>query len=82
MDACVALLNDPELDIEKLIEILPAPDFPTAALIYGTAGIKEGYRTGRGRVVMRARCHFEDIGKGDRQAIIIDELLCRRRTTL
>jgi len=74
VDACMALLSDPELDIEKLIEILPAPDFPTAALIYGTAGIKEGYRTGRGRVVMRARCHFEDIGKGDRQAIIIDEL--------
>jgi DNA gyrase subunit A len=74
VDACMALLNDPELDIEKLIAILPAPDFPTAALIYGTAGIKEGYRTGRGRVVMRARVHFEDIGKGDRQAIIIDEL--------
>ncbi len=74
IDACLALLDNPEMDIEKLIEILPAPDFPTAALIYGTAGIKEGYRTGRGRVVMRARCHFEDIGKGDRQAIIIDEL--------
>jgi len=74
VDACLALLNDPEMDIEKLIEIVPAPDFPTAAMIYGTAGIKEGYRTGRGRVVMRARCHFEDIGKGDRQAIIIDEL--------
>ncbi|HKB59534.1 MAG TPA: DNA gyrase subunit A [Gallionellaceae bacterium] len=74
VDACMALLSDPELDIEKLIEILPAPDFPTAALIYGTAGIKEGYRTGRGRVVMRARVHFEGIGKGDREAIIIDEL--------
>jgi len=74
VDACLALLDDPELAVEKLIEIVPAPDFPTAALIYGTAGIKEGYRTGRGRVVMRARCHFEDIGKGDRQAVIIDEL--------
>ncbi|HEY5994963.1 MAG TPA: DNA gyrase subunit A [Gallionellaceae bacterium] len=74
VDACLALLDNPELDIEELIKILPAPDFPTAALIYGTSGIKEGYRTGRGRVVMRARCHFEDIGKGDRQAIIIDEL--------
>ena len=70
----MALLDDPELDIEQLIAIIPAPDFPTAGFIYGTAGIKEGYRTGRGRVVMRARCHFEDIGKGDRQAIIIDEL--------
>jgi len=53
---------------------VPAPDFPTAGFIYGLAGVKEGYRTGRGRVVMRARTHFEDIGKGDRQAIIIDEL--------
>jgi DNA gyrase subunit A len=62
------------MDIEQLIELVPAPDFPTAGFIYGLAGVKEGYRTGRGRVVMRARTHFEDIGKGDRQAIIIDEL--------
>ncbi|MDH4284130.1 MAG: DNA gyrase subunit A [Gallionellaceae bacterium] len=74
VDACLALLKNPEMDIEQLIELVPAPDFPTAGYIYGTAGIKEGYRTGRGRVVMRARTHFEDIGKGDRQAIIIDEL--------
>ncbi|MGO8755503.1 MAG: DNA gyrase subunit A [Gallionellaceae bacterium] len=74
VDACLALLKDPEMDIEQLIGIIPAPDFPTAGFIYGTAGIKEGYRTGRGRVMMRARCHFEDIGKGERQAVIIDEL--------
>ncbi|MDR2196318.1 MAG: DNA gyrase subunit A [Gallionellaceae bacterium] len=74
VDACLALLNAPEMDIEQLIEYVPAPDFPTAGFIYGLAGVKEGYRTGRGRVVMRARCHFEDIGKGERQAIIIDEL--------
>ncbi|MCX7628183.1 MAG: DNA gyrase subunit A [Methylophilaceae bacterium] len=74
VDACLALLKDPELDVEALIEIIPAPDFPTAGIIYGTAGVKEGYRTGRGRCVMRARTHFEEIGKGDRQAIIIDEL--------
>ncbi|GAB4125568.1 MAG: DNA gyrase subunit A [Sideroxydans sp.] len=74
VDACLALLRDPEMDIEQLIELVPAPDFPTAGFIYGLAGVKEGYRTGRGRVVMRARCHFEDIGKGERQAIIIDEL--------
>jgi DNA gyrase subunit A len=74
VDACLALLREPEMDIEKLIELVPAPDFPTAAFIYGLAGVKEGYRTGRGRVVMRARTHFEDIGKGDREAIIIDEL--------
>ena len=53
---------------------MPAPDFPTAGIIYGLAGVHEGYRTGRGRVVMRARTHFEEIGKGDRQAIIVDEL--------
>ena len=54
---------------------MPAPDFPTAGIIYGIAGVHEGYRTGRGRVVMRARTHFEDIAsKSDRQAIIVDEL--------
>ncbi|MHB1117764.1 DNA gyrase subunit A [Sideroxydans sp.] len=74
VDACLALLREPDMDIERLIELVPAPDFPTAAYIYGLAGVKEGYRTGRGRVVMRARTHFEDIGKGDREAIIIDEL--------
>jgi DNA gyrase subunit A len=74
IDACLALLKNPEMDIEELIEYVPAPDFPTAGFIYGLAGVREGYRTGRGRVIMRARCHFEDIGKGERQAIIIDEL--------
>ncbi len=74
IDACLALLRNPEMDIEELIELVPAPDFPTAGYIYGLAGVKEGYRTGRGRVIMRGRTHFEDIGKGDRQAIIIDEL--------
>ena len=74
VDACIALLKDPDLDVDKLIEYIPAPDFPTAGFIYGLSGVKEGYCTGRGRVIMRARTHFEDIGKGERQAIIIDEL--------
>jgi DNA gyrase subunit A len=75
VDACLALLKNPDMDIEQLIEYVPAPDFPTAGFIYGLAGVKEGYRTGRGRVIMRARTHFEDIDKGGgRQAIIIDEL--------
>jgi DNA gyrase subunit A len=56
------------------MEIIPAPDFPTAGIIYGINGVKDGYRTGRGKVVMRAKCHFEDIDKGQRQAIIVDEL--------
>ncbi len=74
VDACLRLLQEPDVSIDELIKIVPAPDFPTAALIYGLSGVQQGYRTGRGRVVMRARTHFEDIGKGDRQAIIVDEL--------
>ena len=64
----------PDISIDELIEIIPAPDFPTAGIIYGLAGVHEGYRTGRGRVIMRARTHFEDMEKGNRQAIIVDEL--------
>ncbi len=74
VDACLALLKDPELSIDDLIEIVPAPDFPTAGIIYGTIGVKEGYRTGRGRVVMRGRTHVEDLERGGRQALIVDEL--------
>jgi DNA gyrase subunit A len=74
VDACLRLLQEPDVSIDELIKIVPAPDFPTAGLIYGLSGVHEGYRTGRGRVVMRARTHFEDIGKGDRQAIIVDEI--------
>ena len=74
VDACLLLLKRPETTIDELIEIVKAPDFPTAATIYGVSGVREGYRTGRGRVVMRAKTHFEDIGKGERQAIIVDEL--------
>ncbi|GEC94702.1 MAG: hypothetical protein RLZZ220_1688 [Pseudomonadota bacterium] len=74
VDACQKLLAEPDVSIDELIKIVPAPDFPTAGLIYGLAGVQEGYRTGRGRVIMRARTHFEDIGKGDRQAIIVDEI--------
>jgi DNA gyrase subunit A len=74
LDACFALLKNPDASVEELIDLVPAPDFPTAGIIYGTAGVREGYRTGRGRVVMRGRTHFEDMDKGGRQSIIIDEL--------
>lgn len=74
LDACFALLKDPETGIEELIDLVPAPDFPTAGIIYGTVGVKEGYRTGRGRVVMRGRTHVEDLERGGRQALIVDEL--------
>ncbi|MFL9709923.1 DNA gyrase subunit A [Methylobacillus sp. Pita1] len=71
---CLALLKNPETTVDELIEIIPAPDFPTAGIIYGTVGVREGYRTGRGRVVMRGRTHVEDLEKGNRQALIVDEL--------
>ena len=74
VDACLHMLRHPDACIDDLMEIVPAPDFPTAGIIYGISGVKEGYRTGRGRVVMRAKCHFEDIDRGQRQAIIVDEL--------
>jgi DNA gyrase subunit A len=76
IDSCLALLENPEIDIDSLIEIIQAPDFPTAGIIYGLKGVYDGYRTGRGRVVMRATTHFEDLdkGKNPRQAIIIDAL--------
>ena len=72
--ACLALLDNAEITVDELIEHVPAPDFPTAGIIYGTEGVREGYRTGRGRVVIRARTHVEDLEKGNRQAIIVDEL--------
>ena len=72
---CLALLENPALSIEDLIAFIPAPDFPTAGLIYGMTGVREGYQTGRGRVIMRARTHFEDMEKSNgRQALIVDEI--------
>ena len=72
--ACLALLDNSEITVDELIEHVPAPDFPTAGIIYGTEGVREGYRSGRGRVVIRARTRVEDLDKGNRQAIIVDEL--------
>ncbi len=74
VDACQALLKKPETTVDDLIKLVPAPDFPTAGIIYGVSGVREGYRTGRGRILIRARTHFEDLEKGNRQAIIVDEL--------
>ncbi|QEL65666.1 DNA gyrase subunit A [Oryzomicrobium terrae] len=71
---CLALLENPALTVDDLIEYIPAPDFPTAGIIYGINGVREGYHTGRGRVVMRAKTHVEDLEKGGKQAIIVDEL--------
>lgn len=74
VDACQHLLKNPDATIDELIEIIPAPDFPTAGIIYGVAGVRDGYRTGRGRVLMRALTHFEEIDRGQRMSIIVDEL--------
>lgn len=75
VNACLALISNPELDVDGLMEYIPGPDFPTAGIINGRAGIIEAYRTGRGRIYIRARCQIEDIDKvGGRQQIIISEL--------
>ncbi|RQO63689.1 DNA gyrase subunit A [Paucibacter sp. KBW04] len=74
VDACLHSLKNPDCTIDELMEIIPAPDFPTAGIIYGLSGARDGYRTGRGKVVMRAKVHFEDIDRGNRQAIIVDEI--------
>ena len=74
IQACLHLLVTPDCTIDDLIEIIPAPDFPTAGIIYGVQGVRDGYRTGRGRIIMRAKTHFEDMDRGQRQSIIVDEL--------
>jgi len=74
IDACVALIDDDTLDIDGLMEYLPGPDLPTAGIINGTAGIHEAYRTGRGRMVMRARAEIEEDDKSGKPRIIVTEL--------
>ncbi len=75
INGCLALIDNPEISIDELMEFIPGPDFPTAGIINGRAGIVEAYRTGRGRIYMRARTFIEDIDKvGGRQQIIISEL--------
>jgi len=75
INGALHVLANPDCSIDELIELIPAPDFPTGGIIYGVSGVRDGYRTGRGRVVMRAKTHFEEYGKeGGRTAIIVDEL--------
>jgi len=74
INACVALLDDPALPLAQLMHHMPGPDFPTGGIINGAQEIATAYRTGRGRLSVRARVAIEDIGRGDRQAIIVTEL--------
>ena len=75
IDGCLALIDNPDLTVDELMQYIPGPDFPTAGIINGRAGIIEAYRTGRGRIYMRARAEIEDIDKvGGRQQIVITEL--------
>jgi len=73
IDATLALINDPDLDAEQLIQYVPAPDFPTGGVILGRSGARKAYTEGRGSVVIRAKTRIEEIRK-DRYAIIIDEI--------
>ena len=72
--ACLSLIDNPEIEIKELMEHVPGPDFPTAGMINGTQGIYEAYCTGRGRVHIRARTEIEELGKRNREAIIVTEL--------
>ncbi|WP_296249627.1 DNA gyrase subunit A [Pseudomonas sp. UBA4194] len=75
LDGCLAVIDNPDVTIDELMQFIPGPDFPTAAIINGRQGIIEAYRTGRGRIYMRARSHVEDIDKvGGRQQIVVTEL--------
>ncbi|MDO9424188.1 MAG: DNA gyrase subunit A [Methylobacter sp.] len=74
VSACLAMIDQPDLTVHDLMAHIPGPDFPTAAFINGAAGIYSAYTTGRGKIYLRARCHFEDIGDSSRQAIITTEL--------
>jgi DNA gyrase subunit A len=74
INACLALIDDPNLTLAGLMQLVPGPDFPTAGIINGAQEIVSGYKTGRGRLSVRARTHVEDLEKGGRQAIVVTEL--------
>ena len=74
INGLLALLDNTDISIDQLMEFIPGPDFPTSGIIHGISGVRDGYRTGRGRVVMRGKTHTENLEKGNREAIIIDEL--------
>jgi DNA gyrase subunit A len=73
VDALIAMIDDPQIDIDRLMKHVKGPDFPTAGIILGREGIREAYRSGRGRIVMRARAHIEEL-RGGRTAVVVSEL--------
>ncbi|MBI4041602.1 MAG: DNA gyrase subunit A [Deltaproteobacteria bacterium] len=74
LQACVTLIDAPETTVADLVKIIPGPDFPTAGFIYGKKGLKEAYLEGRGIIQMRAKAEIEEVGKGDRERIVVTEL--------
>jgi DNA gyrase subunit A len=74
IDACLAIIANPLISIDELMEVVPGPDFPTAGIINGVRGVKEAYRTGRGRCIMRARTEVETQKRSGREAIVVTEI--------
>src|SRR5438874_4275890 len=73
IDAVIAMIDDPDINVEGLMKHMKGPDFPTGAIVVGRSGIRDAYRTGRGRIVMRARAHIEEL-RGGRSAVVVTEL--------
>ena len=74
IDGCVALIDNPDMDIDDLIKIIPAPDFPTRGIIMGRSGIRQAYRTGRGTFIIRSKCEIEEFNNGTRHRIVVTEI--------
>jgi len=74
LDGCIALLDNPDITIEELMEYIPAPDYPTGGGLMGRAGIKQAYKTGRGGFVLRAKCEIEEFDNGNRERIVVTEI--------
>ncbi len=74
LNACIAIMDNPEITIEELMEYVPAPDYPTGGVLMGRAGIKQAYRTGKGGFVLRAKCEIEEFNNGTRERIVVTEL--------
>ena len=74
IDGCVALIENPDMDIDDLIKIIPAPDFPTRGIIMGRSGIRQAYRTGRGTFIIRSKCEIEEFNNGTRHRIVVTEI--------